>query len=75
MSNHVKDLTGQRFGHLVALEPTGKRRGRKVVWRARCDCGNEIEATGYNLTREGGTRSCGCNRAPRGRITTKGEKP
>src|SRR5262245_41127889 len=37
---NVKEITGQRFGRLVALYPTGERRYRKVVWRFRCDCGN-----------------------------------
>jgi hypothetical protein len=54
---NVKDITGQRFGRLVALYPTGERRYRKVVWRFRCDCGNTIDCVINNLRY---TQSCGC---------------
>lgn len=55
-----KDLTGQRFGKLVALSPTEKRRDDgSVVWRCRCDCGREAEVSARRLTR-GKVRSCGC---------------
>lgn len=49
------DITGQRFGRLVAVsyEP-GK-------WLCRCDCGKTTLATGGNL-RSGNTTSCGCLR-------------
>ena len=53
------DLTGKRFGRLVALEPTKERRKSSVVWRCRCDCGREAECETENLTR-GKVRSCGC---------------
>ena len=55
----MKDLTGQRFGRLVALEPTNKRVDQLVVWKCRCDCGNVVEVVGSLLTK-GNTRSCGC---------------
>lgn len=42
------DITGQRFGHLVAIEvgdPKIKKDGRKQKrWRCICDCGDEILA-------------------------------
>jgi len=44
---------------LVALYPTGERRGGHVVWHCRCDCGDEVDARGNNLT-SGRTTSCGC---------------
>ena len=54
-----KDLTGQRFGRLVALAPTDRRELGSVVWRCRCDCGNEVEVSeGALIT--GNTVSCGC---------------
>ena len=37
-----KDLTGKRFGKLTVLEPTDQRVRDAVVWRCRCECGNEI---------------------------------
>lgn len=53
------DLAGHRFGSLVAIEPTGERRDGKIVWRCRCDCGNEALVTAKDL-RSGNTKSCGC---------------
>ncbi len=55
----AKDLTGQRFGRLVALERTGEKKGSNLVWRCRCDCGRETTATSNSLL-QGNTRSCGC---------------
>jgi len=58
MSN-VRDLKGQRFGRLVVLYDTGERKNSKVVWHCKCDCGNEVDVIGHNLT-SGCTKSCGC---------------
>lgn len=55
----AKDLTGQRFGRLVAIEPTAKRYGGSVVWRCRCDCGNE-HLVSASILNSGAVRSCGC---------------
>jgi hypothetical protein len=56
--HNAKDITGQRFGRLVALYQTGERgKDRGVVWRVRCDCGCEFEATTKYL---GSIKSCGC---------------
>ena len=36
------DLTGRRFGMLIALQPIGKTdSGGHIVWDCLCDCGNE----------------------------------
>ena len=56
-----KDLAGQRFGMLTAVEPTEERRYGSVVWRCRCDCGNEKFVAAGNLV-SGGVKSCGCRR-------------
>lgn len=48
-----KDITGHRFGRLVALE----RQGRS--WLCQCDCGKQMIASGANI-RKGNTKSCGC---------------
>lgn len=58
MHGNATDLTGQRFGQLVAIEPHGKK------WLWRCDCGNEKLINSSNV-RRGLTVSCGC----RGRVT------
>ena len=35
-----RDITGMRFGKLVALEPTDRVVYESVVWRCKIDCGN-----------------------------------
>lgn len=55
----ASDLTNQRFGKLVALYATEKRKNGSVVWHCQCDCGNSHEVTSIELSR-GGTFSCGC---------------
>ena len=57
-----KDITGERFGRLVAQYPLEKRDKRKsVYWHCVCDCGNEIDVTEDGL-RGGSYVSCGCKR-------------
>ena len=60
----AKDLTGQRFGRLVALKPTEERRNRYVMWECLCDCGNTVSVRSSSLT-SGNNVSCGC--MPKGR--------
>ena len=36
-----KDITGMKFGRLTAIEPVGKDNRRNILWKCRCDCGNE----------------------------------
>ena len=52
-----EDLTGKRFGRLVAL----RREPRKgaAFWICKCDCGNETSVN-MQLLKSGATRSCGC---------------
>ena len=54
------DLTGQRFGRLVA-QAVAETSGRKRHWVCLCDCGNEVTVRTSALT-EGNTKSCGCLR-------------
>ncbi|WP_462382226.1 hypothetical protein [Pseudomonas sp. Marseille-QA0892] len=55
------DLTGHRFGMLVALSLHSRLKGQ-AVWLCRCDCGVESKALLGNL-RRGHTTSCGCQRS------------
>lgn len=55
----IRDLTGQRFGRLVAKYPTDKRLCSSVVWHCECDCGKSCDVATVNL-RNGSTKSCGC---------------
>lgn len=57
--NFSKDLTNQRFGNLLALNPTSERKHGSVVWKCQCDCGN-IHFTTAELLLSGKTQSCGC---------------
>lgn len=54
-----RDITGQRFGRLIALEPTEKRKNRKLVWKCQCDCGNITYVASDKLIL-GKTKSCRC---------------
>jgi hypothetical protein len=56
---NARDITGVRFGKLVAKEPTGERRDGKLVWRCECDCGGVRETTQASLA-SGHAQSCGC---------------
>lgn len=58
---HV-DHTGERFGRLLALEPTGEVRHRSTVWRCLCDCGKSCVVAAHDL-KNGNTSSCGCGNA------------
>lgn len=54
------DISGQRFGRLIAIEPTDQRASNGGIrWKCLCDCGNFTYPTMNNLTR-GHTTSCGC---------------
>lgn len=53
------NLVGQRFGKLTVIEKAGHSKCKKVLWRCKCDCGNESDVPTQSLT-SGGTKSCGC---------------
>ena len=59
------DLTGMRSGRLTVVGRTDQRRRGSVLWRCRCDCGNEILAEAYKI-RSGLVASCGCSRKGHG---------
>lgn len=58
------NLTGKRFGKLVAIKTAGKTKNGAYLWQCKCDCGNEIIANVGNL-KNGHTKSCGCLRVDR----------
>ena len=60
MSRPAHDLTGQRFGRLVATTAIANEPGKgKSRWACLCDCGGSHTATASNL-KAGKVRSCGC---------------
>lgn len=63
------DLTGQRFGKLVALQciDSINSKNSNKLWRCKCDCGNDNFITTSQHLRSGNTQSCGC-------LKSKGEE-
>lgn len=72
------DITGQRFGQLVAVERVGSRKNQSL-WLCKCDCGNTTVAAMSNL-KEGHTTSCGCalkraQKSPDARVAAQALSP
>lgn len=66
-ANHCRqgriDLTGQRFGKLIALYPMySGSKYEHTKWHCKCDCGNELDIDMGNL-RQGFSQSCGCTQS------------
>ena len=57
-----KDITGQKFGYLIALRPTDIRKWRSVVWEFLCTaCGSKVFLpTGLVTRKRTPQKSCGC---------------
>ena len=59
MANYkFTDITGKRFGRLVAIERVGSQH-KSPLWKCICDCGNIIDVSLQKLN-TGDTKSCGC---------------
>ena len=50
---------GNKYGKLTVIEEYGRDKDGRVLWKCRCDCGNEKIALGKSL-RAGLVKSCGC---------------
>jgi hypothetical protein len=71
-AHNFKDIAGQRFGYLTAIEPAesigsfNKSQNRmmyQAAWKFRCDCGNVVIKRRQGLEklqRRGWSVSCGC---------------
>lgn len=57
-----EDITGKRFGMLVAVcKSENRAHGQKAfMWRFRCDCGNVVEKIKFNVVMGSEHQSCGC---------------
>lgn len=69
-TGRYKDITGQRFGRLIAIEMVGwiqRTKTRTAKWRCLCDCGKEFETAVAPLN-SGATRSCGCLKKDAGQL-------
>lgn len=61
-----KDISGQRFGMLTAIEIDEENSlPKKVKWKCRCDCGT-IKSFSRNNLMSGECSSCGCKRFSKG---------
>ena len=61
-NGHIKNLAGQKFGRLEAIQMTDFRDKKgSVVWLCRCDCKTVVYVTEDNLV-SGKTKSCGCRK-------------
>ena len=54
-----RDLSEQKFGKLTIIEIIEDYNGVDFKYKAKCDCGNETNVLGGNVT-SGHTKSCGC---------------
>lgn len=61
--NYTTRLVGQRFGHLTVIEDSGERFHRAILWKCKCDCGNEKNITSSRLN-SGHAKSCGNDNCP-----------
>ena len=72
------DITGQRFGRLVAVELIPKEErtwsNKERAWRCKCDCGNEVIVRQRSLRGARMTQSCGCVRKIEAFLATNGIK-
>lgn len=59
-TNNVKNILGQTFGSLTAIEMTDMRSStRSIIWKCKCECGKEVFVPSGDLC-HGNTKSCGC---------------
>lgn len=66
-TGHFKDLSGLRFGRLVAIERSGVNRHHQSMWKCKCDCGKytvvmiaNLQGSNPSQTKKRTTKSCGC---------------
>ena len=58
--SRIKDITGKRFGKLMAIRFTGdKCSNGDYLWECQCDCGGAV-ITSIGRLNSGKTNSCGC---------------
>lgn len=56
---YYEDLSGKRFGRIVAIEYAGQKGRRRTIWKCKCDCENIVYIDASHL-KSGHTTSCGC---------------
>lgn len=65
------NLIGQKFGKLLVISETNKRKNKSVVWQCQCDCGNVQEFSTKQLRSDGliQCHQCGNHRQPKTDLT------
>lgn len=58
----IRNITGEHFGLLTAVEPTGEKKWGVSLWHCTCQCGGTHIAA-VNSLKRGLVRSCGCLRS------------
>lgn len=66
----IKDLIGLKFGKLTPLLMI-KEKGKRILWKCYCDCGNKNLIVRSDFLNNGTTKSCGCLVKTRQGITKK----
>lgn len=66
-----KDITGERFGKLVAIKRSYKSNCGKWKWLCKCDCGNYKEIDIHNLLRKDKTPTRTCGKCEKSKKNTK----
>lgn len=56
-SKRNTNLIGKKFGRLLVVEKTDKRVRYHIVWKCKCECGNEVYVSSHDLITK---KSCGC---------------
>lgn len=70
-NRNLKDISGQRFGRLIAIERTSYTSvSGGSIWLCQCDCGNICKVT-INCLTNGNIKSCGCLQNDCRHINTK----
>lgn len=58
-SKRIRDITGEKFGRLTAVEFSHINKAKHAIWICSCSCG-EIKSIRSSDLRSGQVRSCGC---------------
>lgn len=66
----ASNITGQRFGRLIALSRVGTAKNKSPIWLFQCDCGVQT-STRIDVVRSGTAQSCGCFNKERSSETNK----
>ena len=57
--NDPKDITGIKFGRLIAIERLERNKHGRYMWKCKCSCGKNV-VVDINYLTSGHTKSCGC---------------